>query len=309
MENPSRDRFASRNVELSAKGQKEREEPRLALSLVNHPARPDDGGAFETGQDEAAMYAAMLPRGRILAGISRRYLLMAGGVGLLLVGFIIGRNLPASNAPAPSAVSGPGEAPKVAPPAEPVKPVSASSVATTVSPPSRAAVVVEEVAPAPPLVAAGPAAPAVPAVAAGPAVPAVPVVKPAAAVAAKAVSSSSGAAEAPSTEGCRLAIKSRDLKGINATCERALGGDPSLAKPLLAIAKGQFEKGKSAQAAVWARKIVQVNSSLAEAYLIIGVAEQEAHRPAAAKAAYQRYLELAPQGAYAQDVRSSLKSF
>ena len=45
-----------------------------------------------------------------------------------------------------------------------------------------------------------------------------------------------------------------------------------------------------------------------DAYLIIGAAEQEARHNAAAKTAYQRYLDLAPKGPYAQDVRSSLKS-
>jgi Tfp pilus assembly protein PilF len=116
------------------------------------------------------------------------------------------------------------------------------------------------------------------------------------------------AADAPSVQACRDALKKRDLKLVSAKCETALTADSSLAKPLLAFAKGQFEKGKSAQAAVWARKIVQVNSSLADAYLIMGAAEQEARHAAAAKTAYQRYLELAPKGPYAEDVKSSLKS-
>jgi hypothetical protein len=87
-----------------------------------------------------------------------------------------------------------------------------------------------------------------------------------------------------------------------------LAADASLAKPLLALAKSQFEKGKAAQAAVWARKIVQVKGQLADAYLIVGAVEQEAHHLAAAKTAYQRYIELAPKGPNATDVRSSLKS-
>jgi len=117
-----------------------------------------------------------------------------------------------------------------------------------------------------------------------------------------------GAAESQNVTVCREALKKRDLRIVSAKCESALMADASLAKPFLAFAKGQFEKGKSAQAAVWARKIVQVNTSLPDAYLIIGAAEQEARHNAAAKTAYQRYLDLAPKGPYAQDVRSSLKS-
>jgi len=115
-------------------------------------------------------------------------------------------------------------------------------------------------------------------------------------------------AETQNAQACRDALKKHDLKAVGAKCESALTADTSLAKPLLAFAKGQFEKGKSAQAAVWARKIVQVNNSLADAYLIMGAAEQEARHAAAAKTAYQRYLELAPKGPYAEDVRSSLRS-
>ncbi len=118
----------------------------------------------------------------------------------------------------------------------------------------------------------------------------------------------SAAAESHDVDGCRQAIRKRDVKLVNASCESALGADASLAKPLLAFAKAQFEKGKPAQAAIWARRIAQANGSLADAYLIIGAAEQEARHPAAAKAAYQRYLELAPKGSYAGDVKSSLES-
>lgn len=115
-------------------------------------------------------------------------------------------------------------------------------------------------------------------------------------------------AEAKNVQACRDALKKRDLKAVSSHCENALAADASLAKPLLSFAKAQFEKGKSAQAAVWARKIVQVNGSLPDAYLIMGAAEQEARHASAAKTAYQRYLELAPRGPYADDVRSSLKS-
>jgi predicted TPR repeat methyltransferase len=56
----------------------------------------------------------------------------------------------------------------------------------------------------------------------------------------------------------------------------------------------------------WARRLLRANDHLADAYLIVGVAEQAASHGAAARTAYRRYLELAPKGPYARDVRLSL---
>lgn len=257
------------------------EPPRPSLTLVSDSSGENGFFAKGAADDKAAleMYAAMLPRGHFLGKIKPRYLMVAGGVGLLLLGFAVGRHLPASTTAASSAESSPAPAPVA-----PVPSVPAIPTPTPVAAPPPAA--------APVLVAA----------AQDPQLAAEPAPEP------EQAQPSTEAAEAQNVEGCRQAIKSRDAKRVNASCETALAADPSLAKPLLSFAKAQFDRGKSAQAAVWARKIVQVNGSLADAYLIMGVAEQEARRPAAAKTAYQRYLELAPKGPYADDVRSSLKS-
>lgn len=273
-----------RDSEEALGGQDIDEQPRPALSLVSDTS--GERGFFAKGvlEDEAAMemYADMIPRGHTLGRIKPRYLMMAGGLGLLLIGFAVGRHLPAPDTLSVPAESSPSPAPTPAAP-----------------PPSVPAI------PAPVPVAAPlpPAAPALVAAAPEPQATAEPAPEPE-----QAAPPSTGAAEAQNVEDCRQALKRRDAKLVNANCETALAADPSLAKPLLSFAKAQFDKGKSAQAAVWARKIVQVNGSLADAYLIMGAAEQEARHPAAAKTAYQRYLELAPKGPYADDVRSSLKS-
>ena len=112
----------------------------------------------------------------------------------------------------------------------------------------------------------------------------------------------------PAVDACREAVKKRDAKAVSAACEAALEVDATLARPLLAFAKVQFERGKSGVGATWARKVLHVDDTLADAYLIVGAAEQEARRPSAARTAYQRYLELAPRGPYANDIRSTLKS-
>jgi hypothetical protein len=272
-----------RDSEEALGGQDMGEQPRPALSLVSDSSGENGFFAKGAAEDKAAleMYAAMLPRGHILGRIKPRYLMMAGGVGLLLLGVAVGRHLPASNTVSTPAESSPSLAPAPAAPAPSVPAIPA---------PAPVAAPLPVAAPVPVAVAQEPQTVAEPAPepeqAAPPAV----------------------AAEAQDVEGCRQAIKRRDAKLVNASCEAALAADPSLAKPLLSFAKAQFDKGRSAQAAVWARKIVQVNGSLADAYLIMGAAEQEARHPAAAKTAYQRYLELAPKGPYADDVRSSLTS-
>lgn len=236
-----------------------------------------------TDEDKTTMemYAAMIPRTRILAGLKRRHLAIAGGFALLVAGLGLARHLPAFNAAAASV--GPV---KVAPPVAAPAPAAPSVI------------------PAPAPAAVPP--PAAPALVLAPATD-----QPQAAVEPAPQPEQAGvppSGAAVDVDGCRQAIRRRDFRRVNATCEDALASDASLAQPLLSLAKAQFEKGKSAQAAVWARRIVQVNGSLAEAYLIVGAAEQEAHHPAAAKTAYQRYLDLAPRGPYADDVRSSLSS-
>lgn len=300
-----------------------------------------------TAEDKAAMemYAAMLPRGFNLGRINPRYLMIAGAAVLLLVGVAAGRHLPgghssgtvvappaeaspaqAAPAPAPAApalaapaatAEAPAPVPAVPAPAPTIPPAQLAAAepgAAEPTPPAPAEPVANKETPAPaPAVATAPAeqtaqpeAPAAPA----PAV-AAPEPEPKALAAAETAPSEASAgapAETPNVQSCREAIKKRDIKAVGASCESALAADASLAKPLLSFAKAQFEKGKSAQAAVWARRIVQVNGSLADAYLIMGAAEQEAHHAAAAKTAYQRYLELAPKGPYADDVRSSLRS-
>jgi predicted TPR repeat methyltransferase len=76
--------------------------------------------------------------------------------------------------------------------------------------------------------------------------------------------------------------------------------------PILAWAKRELDRGKVKVAVAWARRLLRADDQLADAYLIIGVAEQAAGHGSAAKTAYRRYLELAPKGRYARDVRLSL---
>ena len=55
------------------------------------------------------------------------------------------------------------------------------------------------------------------------------------------------------------------------------------------------------------RKALAVNPELSDAYVFVGSAEQQAGHAQAARTAYNKYLELAPKGRYAQDLRAVLR--
>jgi hypothetical protein len=105
---------------------------------------------------------------------------------------------------------------------------------------------------------------------------------------------------------CHAALAKRDTGAITQACGRALEVDASLAAPILAWAKRELDRGNVSVAAIWARRVLDTDDHWADAYLIVGVAEQEARHASTAKAAYRRYLELAPKGRYVRDVRSSI---
>jgi len=105
---------------------------------------------------------------------------------------------------------------------------------------------------------------------------------------------------------CRIGLEKKQSRSINEACAAALSTDKSLASPLLKWTRGEFERGRTGIASTWASRIIAVDPDQADAYVIIGVAEQTAKRIPAARTAYKRYLELAPRGAFARDVRSAL---
>jgi predicted TPR repeat methyltransferase len=58
------------------------------------------------------------------------------------------------------------------------------------------------------------------------------------------------------------------------------------------------------QALAWGKKAIAADANAADAYVFIGGAEQTAGHGKAAKEAYQHYLQLAPKGRYAADIRA-----
>jgi periplasmic protein TonB len=107
---------------------------------------------------------------------------------------------------------------------------------------------------------------------------------------------------------CKKAVTSRRPKDILSACEEAFTADPNAADIAVILAKTEFDKGRSAQAMAWSKKALAVDPNQADAYVFIGGAEQSAGHNKAAKEAYKRYLQLAPAGRYAADLRAIIGS-
>jgi tetratricopeptide (TPR) repeat protein len=87
--------------------------------------------------------------------------------------------------------------------------------------------------------------------------------------------------------------------------------EPPDARRALRLARVELDRGHTARAVSLARKALAAAPNLpevAEAYVIVGEAEQQSGRAPAARAAYLRYLALAPDGEYARDLRIILRN-
>jgi hypothetical protein len=115
-----------------------------------------------------------------------------------------------------------------------------------------------------------------------------------------------GAADAQSR--CKKAMSDKRSKEILAACPEAFAADSSAADIAVVLAKIEFDRGRGAQASAWGRKALAADPNAADAYVFIGGAEQSAGHRKAAKEAYKRYLQLAPGGRYASDLRAIVGS-
>lgn len=124
-------------------------------------------------------------------------------------------------------------------------------------------------------------------------------------------------APAPATPGtaelrerCRKADAGGNGKptAVLAACRPAVEAEPEAADLMVIVARAELDRGRAVEARSWAKRATEVNPDLADAYVVLGGAEQEAENPDAAKAAYKKYLELAPNGRHARELRSILDS-
>jgi Flp pilus assembly protein TadD len=103
---------------------------------------------------------------------------------------------------------------------------------------------------------------------------------------------------------CRDAFSQKRSKDVLDSCGRAFEASPAAGELAVMVAESELDRGRAASALTWARKAVAVDPNLADAYVFIGTAEQQAGHAQAARTAYLKYLELAPAGRFAQDLKS-----
>jgi len=89
-------------------------------------------------------------------------------------------------------------------------------------------------------------------------------------------------------------------------CAAAFDADPENAALALAVAHGALVRGRFADAAQWARRALSLDPKAAEAHVIIARTDVKDGRPEDARAAYARYLELAPRGWHQAEARAAV---
>jgi len=107
---------------------------------------------------------------------------------------------------------------------------------------------------------------------------------------------------------CRSQFLRDRIRDAATTCAAALEANPGSADALTMMAHVELNRGHLGRANELAQKSISIDPSQADAYVIIGGVHQDSGRNAQAKVAYRRYLQLAPHGRYADEVRSIVGS-
>lgn len=97
------------------------------------------------------------------------------------------------------------------------------------------------------------------------------------------------------------------LKQADELLTQILTAQPGHPDALVVSAQVKLELGQPEDALTTATKCTQVASEMADCWLTIGVLKQDSKDKTAAAEAYERYLALAPDGAYAGQVSKQLK--
>jgi hypothetical protein len=107
---------------------------------------------------------------------------------------------------------------------------------------------------------------------------------------------------------CRASFNDKRMKDAEAACAAAKDANPDSAEAYALMAHALFNRNHRREALSWAERAVKIDPNQADAYVIIGGVHQDAGEKAQARAAYQKYLDLAPDGAYAADLRAIVNS-
>jgi CheY-like chemotaxis protein len=107
---------------------------------------------------------------------------------------------------------------------------------------------------------------------------------------------------------CRTAFGEKRAKDAEIACLAAKDANPNSSEACALLAHALFNRKKRHEALQWATRALELDANQAEAYVIIGGVKQANDDARGAKAAYKKYLELAPGGQYASDLRAIVDS-
>jgi Tfp pilus assembly protein PilF len=94
------------------------------------------------------------------------------------------------------------------------------------------------------------------------------------------------------------------VREASVVCAAALQTNPGSADAMTMMAHVELNRGHLERASELAQKAIAVDPNQADAYVIMGGVHQDSGRNAQAKISYRRYLQLAPHGRYAEELRS-----
>ncbi|HEY0714620.1 MAG TPA: hypothetical protein VGF45_18190 [Polyangia bacterium] len=108
-------------------------------------------------------------------------------------------------------------------------------------------------------------------------------------------------------EACTKLLRRGRYSDIRVSCGRAFTAEPSAALAVQ-VARHALEHERYTDAQTWSRKAIELDEGHSEAFVTLGGAEHGLGHRTLARNAYARYLELEPQGPYADDVRALIDS-
>ena len=117
---------------------------------------------------------------------------------------------------------------------------------------------------------------------------------------------STEAAAASDSEPCASDFGSQRWRSAIDSCGLAFDASPGPVSALR-IAHSHWSRGEIRRAGAWANKAIELGTEDADAFVLVGHAEQEAGNPNRAAAAFRRYLKASPRGWHARKVRAALR--
>jgi CheY-like chemotaxis protein len=97
-------------------------------------------------------------------------------------------------------------------------------------------------------------------------------------------------------------------KAVAIACRPALDAEPNDVNLMGILARAEIDRGHLMEAKSLAKKMLAADPQRFDAYVFLGTAEQEAGKTDEARAAYKKYLELAPDGPFARELRAILSN-